>query len=134
MLSTIRPPAVGAGRGVSGQRPLETRTFAALAGLALSLMYVQALITRSLEPVPTANALVLLLIAAAGVRGWRRALPTGVAWMGLMLVASLPVIMGRFGHPEDLHLFVWNAVSLAVIVGGFACGVAALVQRRHAGR
>jgi hypothetical protein len=134
MLSTIRTPSTEAPRGVSGPRRLEILTFAALVGVALSLIYVQVLITRSLEPVPTANALVLLLIAAAGARGWRRALPMGVAWTGLMLVASFPVIARRFGHPEDLHLFVWNAATLAVLVGGLVSGVAAWVQRRHAGR
>lgn len=134
MLSTIRTPSTGAARGASGPRPLEVLTLGALVGVALSLIYVQVLITRSLEPVPTANALILLLIAAAGVRGWRRALPIGVAWMGLMLVASFSVIARRFGHPEDLHLFVWNAVTAAVIVGGLVSGVAALVQRRSARR
>jgi hypothetical protein len=134
MRSTTRTPSARAVRGVSARRPLETLTFGALAGLALSLIYVQALITRSLEPVPTANALVLLLIVAAGAHGWRRAGPMGVAWMGLMLAVSFSVILRRFGHPEDLHLFVWNSATLAVIVGGLVCGVAALIQRRLARR
>jgi hypothetical protein len=134
VLSTIGTPSTEAARGVSGPRRLEILTLAALVGVALSLIYVQVLITRSLEPVPTANVLILLLIAAAGARGWRRALPLGVAWMGLMLVASISVIARRFGHTEDLHLFVWNAATLAVIVGGLVSGVAALVQRRYAGR
>jgi hypothetical protein len=132
--STTRAPLAEAAGRESGQRRLETLTWCALAGLALSLLYVQALITRSLEPVPTANVLVLLLIAVAGVRGWRPALPLGVAWMGLMLVASFSVILRRFGQPESLHLWVWNAATLAVIVGGLGCGVAALLQRRKARR
>jgi hypothetical protein len=132
--STTRAPSTEAAGRENGQRRLETLTWCALAGLALSLIYVQTLITRSLEPVPTTNALVLLLIAVAGARGWRPALPLGVAWIGLMLVASFPVILRRFGQPESLHLWVWNAVTLAVVVGGLGCGVAALLQRRKARR
>jgi hypothetical protein len=106
-------------------------TFGALVGLASGLVYAQAVIERAVSPVPTVNAAIVLLLAAALAAGWRKSPYVVAGWMGFMLLGSLQVILPRFAHPEDTHMFVWNAITLALALVAFGGGVMLTVQRRR---
>jgi hypothetical protein len=106
-------------------------TLGALVGLAGGLVYVQAVIERTVSLVPTVNAAILLVIAAALAAGWRKAPYAVAGWMAFMMLGSLQVILPRFAHPEDVHLFVWNAITFAFALGALGGGIMLVRQLRR---
>ncbi len=106
-------------------------TFGALLGLAGSLMYVQIAVERAIEPVPTVNAAILLIVAGLLASGWRRGPLVVAGWVAFMLLGSLQVILPRFAHPDEVHMFVWNIITLVMALTALCGGITTVIQNRR---
>ena len=113
------------------QTGLGKMTFGALLGLAGSLMYVQIAVERAIEPVPTINAAILLIVAGLLASGWRRGPLVVAGWVAFMLLGSLQVILSRFAHPDEVHLFVWNIITLVMALTALGGGIMMAIQSRR---
>lgn len=105
-------------------------TCASLIGLAASLMYVQVVVERAITPVPTINAVVLLVVAGVLASGWRRGPLVVTVWTAFMLLGSLQVIVPRFAQPDELHMFIWNIITVVMGVTALGGGIAMMIRNR----
>ena len=101
---------------------------AALAGVALLLIYVQARIFGTFDLPLTVFAILSLLIAGIVALGWRWAPLLGAIWIVLAMVLNAEGIRYDLTHPEQLHSFAWQVSMDGLLVGGAVAGIAATVQ------
>ena len=110
---------------------LRTVTVAGIVGLAGSLVYAQAVIEQTFEPVPSVNAAVLVGLAGLLASGWRRGPIVATGWLAFMLLGSLQVIVPRFAHTDQTHLFVWNIITVVMAVIALGGAVAMVMRERE---
>jgi uncharacterized cupredoxin-like copper-binding protein len=107
---------------------LSKAVVAALAGVALLLVYVQALIFGTFGLPLTVFAIFSLLIAGVVALGWRWAPLLGAIWIILATLLNAEGIRYDLTHPESLHSFAWQVVMDALLIGGAVAGIAATMQ------
>jgi heme/copper-type cytochrome/quinol oxidase subunit 2 len=107
-------------------------TIAALVGIAVSFIYLQAVFLQRIEmPLPVFSVLALVL-AGVVATGWRWAPLLGAGWSGLMIAGNASHMLYDLSHPEDTHLFGFVVVLSAILVAGIIAGLSAVVQNERA--
>ena len=107
-------------------------TIAALVGIAVSFVYLQAMLLQRIEmPLPV---FCILSLALAGIVGtsWRWAPLVGAGWSAFMIAGNGSHIVNDLSHPEDTHLFGFVVVLAAILVLGIVAGLSAAVQNYRA--
>jgi uncharacterized cupredoxin-like copper-binding protein len=104
---------------------------AALAGVALLLSYLQALIFGTFDLSMAIFAIISLLIAGIVAIGWRWAPLLGTSWILLATLLNAEGIRYDLTHPEQLHSFAWQVVMDLLLVCGVIAGIAATLQNYH---
>jgi uncharacterized cupredoxin-like copper-binding protein len=107
---------------------LSRLTVAALIGLALALVYVQAVILKQFELPLTVFAGLMLATAGLIATGWRWVPLVGAALSALVVVAKIDPVIYDLTHPESFHLFAYMLVAVALALVGFAGGIGAAIQ------
>jgi heme/copper-type cytochrome/quinol oxidase subunit 2 len=103
-------------------------TSAALVGIAVSFVYLQAMLLQRIEmPLPVFCILSLALAGIVGT-GWRWAPFLGAGWSALMIAGNGSHMVNDLSHPEDTHLFGFVVVLAAILVVGIVAGLSAAVQ------
>jgi heme/copper-type cytochrome/quinol oxidase subunit 2 len=107
---------------------LSKLTIAALVGMALSFVYLQAIFLQRIEmPLPVFSILALALAGIVGT-GWRWAPLLGAGWSGIMIAGNASHMVQDLAHPEDTHLFGFVVVLAAILIVGVIAGLSAAVQ------
>ncbi len=129
------------GRGRLGERQplaaLGKLTVAALIGIALLLVYVQAILMGYFRPDLVTFLLITLLVAGVAATGWPWAPLLGALWSGLIIAGNREAVIYDLTHPLEAsaHNFAFMAISVAIAVVGIASGIGATAQNyRGAGR
>ena len=104
---------------------------AALIGLALAFVYLQALLIGTFLPVVTVFVTITLIIAGIAATGWRWAPLLGTAWLILVNGTSASVIGYHLARPNNTHDFAFYIVVLGISVIGAVAGSAPLLRRTH---
>lgn len=63
-----------------------------------------------------------LLAAVAVTRRWRRAHALGAAWCALLILGSLPMIVGDLADPGNIADFVFTLVVVPTVLTGLSPG------------
>ena len=123
-----------------GTRPLARQpltalgklTVAALLGLVLLSIYVQALIFGQVETALIVYVAVMLsaagLVAGYPLGGWRWTPLLGALLSGAIVGGNSPTVIHDLMHPESFQLFVVVVVSVALAVVGLVAGSGAAAQ------
>jgi uncharacterized cupredoxin-like copper-binding protein len=101
---------------------------AALVGVALLLIYVQALIFGTFHLPLTICAIVSLVVAGIIAMGWRWAPLLGTIWILLASVFNAEGMRYDLTHPEQIHSFAWQVSMDALLLGGVVAGITATAQ------
>jgi plastocyanin len=107
--------------------PLGKTTIGALAGIALAMGYVAAVLIKSIDPMTGAMIGLPLVAAALIVTGWRWAPAVGVV-VSALIGAFLGMISAEIPHNIGGPLFAPFVVLLALAIVSLVAGVATLVQ------
>lgn len=108
---------------------LSQLTIAALIGLALSLVFFQALLMRAFD-LPLSTFAVLMLLAALLVRTPRRWAPlVGALLAALVVLSNTTVVFYDLTHPETGLNFRFMVVAVALSLVGCVGGLGASIQR-----
>lgn len=112
-------------RGASAdRRPASRVALGALLSLVALFVIQQAVIFQSLvPPVGIVQAAGSLLAAVAVTRRWRRAHALGAAWCALLILGSLPMIVGDLADPGNIADFVFTLVVVPTVLTGLVAGV-----------
>src|SRR5215216_8000520 len=103
-------------------------TIAALVGIAVSFVYLQAILLQRIEmPLPVFCVLSLVLAGIVST-GWRWAPLLGAGWSAFMIAGHGSHMVNDLSHPEDTHLFGFVVVLAALLVVGMVAGLSAAVQ------
>ena len=106
---------------------------AALAGVALLIVYVQALIFGTFNLPLTVCAIISLLIAGIVALGWRWAPLLGAIWLVLAALLNADGMRYDLTHPENLHSFAWQVSVDVLLVCGVVAGITATLQNYRLG-
>jgi hypothetical protein len=113
------------------RRPLGARArvhLAGLLGMALAMLYLQALVVGTFLPVPTAIAAITVVTAGVVATGWRWAPLLGTVWLTLVDATSASIIGYHLARPENTHDFAFYVVVLGISVAVVFTGITALLQ------
>jgi heme/copper-type cytochrome/quinol oxidase subunit 2 len=103
-------------------------TIAALVGIAVSFVYLQAILLQRIEmPLPV-FCILSLVLAGVVATGWRWAPLLGAGWSAFMFAGNASHIVYDLAHPEDTHQFGFVVVLAAILVVGIIAGLNAVVQ------
>jgi plastocyanin len=102
--------------------------FGSLIGLALAMVYLQAILVGTFLPIPAALGAITLVIAGIVAAGWRWAPLLGTIWLILVDATSASVIAYHLARPENTHDFAFYVVVLGLSVAGVVAGIAAPLQ------
>jgi heme/copper-type cytochrome/quinol oxidase subunit 2 len=125
MDQSLTPPRVLARRPIGA---LARVHLAGLIGMALAMVYLQALVVGTFLPVPTAIAAITVVIAGVVATGWRWAPLLGMVWLILVDATSASIIGYHLARPENTHDFAFYVVVLGISVAVVVTGIAALLQ------
>jgi heme/copper-type cytochrome/quinol oxidase subunit 2 len=103
-------------------------TSAAVGGLGLALIYLQAAIIGQVEPPLAIFAGLMLLVAGLIWGGWRWLPLAGALLSALSVAGNIDHIVYDFAHPESFHTFAFVVVSVGLALVGMLAGIAATVQ------
>ena len=108
---------------------------AAIGGLALALIYLQAAIIGQAEAPLAIFASLMLLAAGLMWIGWRWLPLVGTLLSALSVAGNIDHIVYDFAHPESFHTFAFIVVSVGLALAAMVAGIAATIQNyRGAGR
>lgn len=116
------------------RRPLGLRALAvaALVGIALIYIFVQAVLLGKVEmPLPIfvlVSLLLAALVAGRPVGGWRWTPILATLWSLILGAGSLGRMLLHLAHPEDTLTFAAQLVLLATLATGIVAGIGATVQ------
>jgi uncharacterized cupredoxin-like copper-binding protein len=99
-----------------------------LAGAAVLLIYVQALIFGTFHLPLTICAIISLLVAGIVALGRRWAPLLGAIWILLAIVLNAEGMRYDLTHPEHFHSFAWQVSLDTLLIGGVVAGIAATMQ------
>ncbi len=99
-----------------------------LVSIAGALAYVQLSIVGQFDPQLTTFAVIMLVVAAMIGRGWRWAPLVGAALSAMVVVGNRTAVIYDLQRPENLHLFTFMVVAVALAVVGTVAGISATVQ------
>jgi plastocyanin len=108
-------------------------TIAALIGIALALVYVQALMVGRFELDLTIFAAIMLVVAGVIAIGWRWAPLIGALMSSLVVAANSGPVIYDLTHPEGFHAFVFIIVAISLAAVGTTAGISATVQNYRSG-
>ena len=103
-------------------------TAAALVGMGIMLVVLQAAIIGGLDPPLAVFAAVAVIAAGIVAIGWRWAPILGTIICGLVTGMNFEPLMFGLTHPNDFRVFTFDVVTLAVAVAGILAGIGATVQ------
>lgn len=103
-------------------------TMAALVGLALALIYVQANIVKNFDMPLTIFSVVMLATAGMISIGWRWTPLLGALLSALIVAGKIEPVIYDLSHPESFHLFTFMVVAVALAAVGFVSGISATIQ------
>src|SRR5262245_15148120 len=86
-------------------------TIAALIGLALALVYVQAFMVGRFELDLTLFATIMVSVACVNAFGWRWAPALGALVSSLVVAANTGPIIYDLTHPEGFHAFAYMVIA-----------------------
>jgi plastocyanin len=107
---------------------LSKLTIASLAGIALALVYVQAIITGQFRMDLTIFAGIMLLVSAVIATGWRWAPLLGALLSIFVVVGNRGPVIYDLTHPNNFHVFVYMVVAVSLALVGTATGIGATIQ------
>jgi plastocyanin len=126
---TMTAPRAQADKRLAGFSQL---VVGALVGIALMLVYLQAVLIKQITmPLPIFSVISLVLaalVAGRPVGGWRWAPLLAVVWSLVLLLGKLDLILYELAHPENTHQFAWQLVMLSLLTVGVVAGIGATVQ------
>jgi plastocyanin len=106
---------------------------AGLVGLALALIYLQAVMIGRLIPPLAVFTVISLVVAGAVMVGWRWVPLLGALWSIFMVVGNIDNIVYSLTHPAEFRSFVFVVFLLAMALIGVGAGIAATVQNERGG-
>ncbi len=101
---------------------------AALVGLAVALVYVQANMIKQIDPPLMVFSALLLLGAGLIMTGWRWTPLVGALLSALVVAGNSKAVIYDLTHPESFHSFVFMVVAVSLATMGVASGLAETVQ------
>jgi uncharacterized cupredoxin-like copper-binding protein len=107
---------------------LSKLTIAALVGIALALVYAQAVLLKHFDPALTVFAGLMLLGAGLIATGWRWTPLVGALLSALVVAGNSGPVIHDLSHPESFHSFVFILIAVAFALVGFASGSGAAIQ------
>jgi plastocyanin len=107
-------------------------TIAALVGIALALVYVQAIMVGRFELDLTIFAAIMLIVAGVIAIGWRWGPLLGTLMSSLVVVANSGPVIYDLTHPEGFHAFAYMIVAVGFAIAGTIAGISATVQNYRA--
>src|SRR5262245_60145575 len=107
-------------------------TIAALIGIALALVYVQAIMVGRFELDLTIFAAIMLTVAGVNLLGWRWTPLLGTLMSSLVVAANTGPIVYDLTHPEGFHAFAYMVVAVALALVGTIAGIGATAQNYRA--
>lgn len=113
---------------LTGSRKVMIGGFAVIA--ALTLVVVQAVLYRGIDPVAIVIGVVALAAAGMVATGARWAVVVATVLAALLLLFDGPIFVQRFGHPDELGLFLVSLTGLACYVAIVVAGIRTLLVER----
>jgi uncharacterized cupredoxin-like copper-binding protein len=101
---------------------------AAVAGLALALIYVQAMLIGELVPPLAVFAGLMILAATLMATGWRWTPLLGTLLSLLVIAGNSEHLVYDLTHPESFHIFVFSVVAVGLALVGAVAGIGATLQ------
>jgi heme/copper-type cytochrome/quinol oxidase subunit 2 len=103
-------------------------TVAALVGLALCFIYLQAVMIGMVIPPLAVFGVISLIVAGVVAMGWRWTPLLGALWGGFMIAGNSDTLVYNLTHPSDVHSLAFSMVYLAMAIIVVAAGISATVQ------
>ncbi len=103
-------------------------TIGALIGIALALVYVQALLVGAFAPDLSVFAALMLLGAALLTTGWRWTPIVGALLSSLVIAGNSGPVVYDITHPAAFHSFAFMVVAVALALVGTVAGLGATLQ------
>ena len=123
MEQTIVRPRVLARRPLTALHQVQ---LAALAGIVLACIYLQAFLVGVMLPPAVLFGVITVAVMAIVATGWRWAPLLGAVWSILLLAANTDVLVYYISHPQMPHEFVFHLILVALCVVGAVGGIAAV--------
>jgi plastocyanin len=126
---TMTAPHTQADRRLTG---LSTLVVGALIGIALALVYLQAVLIKQITmPLPIFSVISLALaalVAGRPIGGWRWTPLLAAVWGLVLFLGKLDLILYELAHPENTHQFAWQLVMLSLLLVAVVAGIGAALQ------
>jgi plastocyanin len=126
-------PPSSMSRWRSAPTALAKLTSAAVAGIALSLVYLQVNIIGQVDPALSIFATLLAVVAALIMTGWRWTPLLGAGLSVVVVAANSEAVLYDITHPANFHLFAYMVVAVAFVLVGAVAGISATVQNYRPG-